>query len=241
MSCSLAGLLELVEVVAPQILLVRVPVNPESQVLLLLRRLAPSLVSHLVLLVNFQVCNGRIQLVQSHLESIVKQTGYQLLQQGARLFETRVRVDLNEPRLALLIYHEVVPENLKAILAVLFVYLESGCDQRQLNNGHDVFAYQLVEVHSRQLRGFLERELVSVLMLAVILVFLLDSVISQVHIQVFEAILVERILLRRHPDVALFEAVALVLVSYQHPQPDIKLSLPDQHGPLDVFLNDKDV
>jgi len=49
-------------------------------------------------------------------------------------------------------------------------------------------------------------------MLAVIFVFLLDCIIGQVHGEVIKFIIIECVLLAGHPNIALLEAKALVLM-----------------------------
>ena len=43
------------------------------------------------------------------------------------------------------------------------------------------------------------------------------------------------------PQVALLEYVKLVVLVDQHPDPDVKLPIVQQEGPLDVFLDDEGV
>ena len=68
---------------------------------------------------------------------------------------------------------------------------------------------------------------------------LLDGVVGQVDEWVVR--LVEVVLLSAHANVALLEVVALVLVRYQNPQPNVELSLANQERPLNVLLDDEDV
>ncbi len=62
-------------------------------------------------------------LVDGQRESIVEHAGQQFLQHWGGLFDAGVGVDLNQPRVALVVKHEVVTEYLKAKITLLLVYL----------------------------------------------------------------------------------------------------------------------
>ena len=52
---------------------------------------------------------------------------------------------------------------------------------------------------------------------------------------------VNAVLAARGPDVAFAEVVEVVVLVEEHPDPDVELTLANQQGPFDVFLNNEGV
>ena len=64
---------------------------------------------------------GLENLIKSERKGIVQHPRQQLLQNGRRLLYTGISVDLNQPRIAFRIQHEIISENLKAETPLLFI------------------------------------------------------------------------------------------------------------------------
>lgn len=80
---------------------------------------------------------------------------------------------------------------------------------------------------------------VAFFILPVVLALLLNSIVCQMHEQV--VLLLQVVELTRHADIAFFEVVAFVLGSDHDPEPNVKLTLADKQGLLNVLLQDEDV
>ena len=117
----------------------------------------------------------------------------------------------------------------------MLVEFESRGRRSDFYYRQDVLLHKAVEVDTSQFLSLTEAQLVTVLVFAEIVLLFLDRPVRQVHCCVL--IDVERELVAAHPNVALFKQEPPVLRSNQHPQTNVKLSLVDEHRPLDVFLN----
>lgn len=71
-----------------------------------------------------------------------------MLQELARLFETRVGVNLDQPRCANFIKHKVITVNFKAKLALIFVDFLADCSQRQPNNRYTFLFDDALDVNA---------------------------------------------------------------------------------------------
>jgi hypothetical protein len=137
----------------------------------------------IVVLLSF---SGSKHKVDGESERIVNHAGYQSLQEGTRLVEARVCVNLNEVGLKLRVNQEIVSEQVEAPFARFErrlnrlhrrrdLLLHSSCQLILHEVGGTLFASVFIEVTLQLVKG----ELVSVLMLAVVFKFLLYCVVSQ--------------------------------------------------------------
>jgi hypothetical protein len=100
---------------------------------------------------------------------------------------------------------------------------------------------ECVKVDTCQFLRLLKGNLVSLFMLSVVLVFLLDGVVRQMHSEVVKSVRLECVLLAGHSYVALLEAEALVFVRDEDPHADVELALLNKQRLLNVLLNYKHI
>lgn len=87
----------------------------------------------------------------------------------------------------------------------------------------------------------LERHLVSILKEAIVFSILLHSVICQVNKLIIWIIWIDAEFRTRSSKITLFEKVQASIVIEKYPHSDVKLSLVNEKGLLNVLLNDKTV
>ena len=76
-------------------------------------------------------------------------------------------------------------------------------------------------------------------MAAVLRTVLLDGIICQMDKVIVQILRAHGIRLARCPQIAFSEKVHVHVLGESDPDPDVKFSLVDEKGPLDVFLDDE--
>jgi hypothetical protein len=125
-------------------------------------------------------------LVHREEEGVVEHAGEEFLEDRRGLFDAWVGVDLNEPRVAVLIEHEVIAKHLKAKAAFLLVDFLPHAQSTDLNDGFNL-VHKLVIVFAPDFEQILEvakGQLVAQLVFTVVLVVFLHCVISEVDVQI---------------------------------------------------------
>lgn len=74
-------------------------------------------------------------LVDGQQEGVIQHPREQLLQDGRGLLDAGIGVDLDQPRPALLVQHEIIPENLEAIVPFLLVQFLPDAEGGYLDDG----------------------------------------------------------------------------------------------------------
>lgn len=188
--------------------------------------------------------------VQRQLEGIVEHARKQLAQECARLLQAWIRIDLDQPRAHVFVYHEVVAQDLESVL--LEVRVQSAVVdtlQRHQNDLENLIIIYFVEVNVQsflslqQFASLIETQLVALLEFSVVLVVLLHRVVGQVDEGLVDGLLAQGERVATGPDVALTEQVASLVLQVaavdQYPQADVKLALVDKQRALNVFLYDE--
>ena len=119
-----------------------------------------------------------------------------------------------------------------------------GLDDDFLHDGDDVSVDVDATVGLLLVQQLLESpvaQLVAVFELPVGIQLFLDSVVGQVDSRIVHVLEVNAVLAARGPDVAFAEVVEVVVLVEEHPDPDVELTLANQQGPFDVFLNNEGV
>ena len=131
------------------------------------------------------------------LQGVLDHSGDQSSQVGTRQLETRIGVDLNHPRVHVLINHEVIAVNLKRERFAARVDLPAASSDRVLDHllhlGYQVFVQ--VALYLVGVKVLLElgvAQLVAALKLTVVVKLLLDGIVGEMDISVvhvFEGVL----------------------------------------------------
>ena len=157
---------ELVELLAPQVYVVRLPIHFENIFAVLMGRggalralrggscflvLAACWLCDLSCLLCI-ICSVLFQrwenLVKRKFKSIIKHPWHDLLQKLARLLQRRISINLNQPRLHIIVNHEVIAQDFETEAPILFVDFLPRRDQRHLNDRHDLCSRKLVKVYT---------------------------------------------------------------------------------------------
>lgn len=175
--------------------------------------------------------------IKGQLKCIVEHPRHNLLQEWTGLFQSRIRIYLYQPRLHTFINHEIIPQDFKAETPVCFVYFLSCRDEGHFNYRYDFATRILIKVDSSLCLSLLERENVPNLVYAVVFVLLLNCDVRQMHCEVFKFFDLKSVRFARHSNVALLKQKTAMVVCYEHPHPNVKFSLVDQHRLLYVLLD----
>ena len=108
----------------------------------------------------------------------------QLLEKWARLFQTRVRVDLNQPGLVAGVHHEIVPKNLEIIPGASAQQTQFHRSKRELNDFQSFSVQYVLQVDPSKFKALSKRQLVPSFLQAVCRVLHLYGVICQMDSQV---------------------------------------------------------
>ena len=135
---------------------------------------------HFVLRLHFKY------LIYGQREGIVEHPRQQLLQHRRRFFNARVSINLNQPRIALLINHEIVAKYLKAVASLMLIYLFSNTKCGYFDD-FLYFGDKLPEISAptfHELPQMLKRKLVAQLVLPIVLIVLLHGVIGKMDVEI---------------------------------------------------------
>ena len=184
--------------------------------------------------------------VQYYSESIIEQLRNYPGQKWAANLEGGVRINFYEIEFEVLIEHEIISKNLKAILESFSVDFFESSPKRILNDFLYLRHYLASDVNLLfRMEGLkvplkvTNRLFISRLKLTVVLVILLHGIVSEVNEFVFYIICV--ILLTGSANVRIFIEIPLhfpVYASQESVTSEIKFSAVDEQGVVDVLLND---
>ena len=123
-------------------------------------------------------------LINCKCKSIVEHSGQKFLKQRWRFIKTRVRIDLNKPRIALFIEHKVIAKDLKAVTSIVFIEFLSDTQHAYFHYISDFTHYivHALAVFFDQLSQMLKAKLISILVFSVIVSVLLNSVVGQMNV-----------------------------------------------------------
>lgn len=126
---------------------------------------------------------GRVDHIESQLQSIINHPGDEHTKEGAGLFKAGVSVNLNEPRLQGLVDDEIVTEDLEAELPPLRVELgfhwpECVLDYRLDGSIDDIAELQVYPLRPQLHTALLERKLISLLEGTVVIIELLHGIVG---------------------------------------------------------------
>ena len=129
-------------------------------------------------------------LVDGQKEGVVEHTREKFLEDGRRLLDAGIGIDLYQPRSALFIQHEIVAEDLEAVVALLLVELLSDTEGGDLHNGLDHVDQLLITLAAvgQQSLQILKGQLVSQFVLPVVFVEFLNCIVGEVDIEISHAV-----------------------------------------------------
>lgn len=128
-------------------------------------------------------------LVHTELEQVINHSRQVNFQNGGALLDARVRIHFNQPHVEVLVYYEIVPEQLKTVPPLRGVqYFASGkhtSHNEALNLGHNmVFDSNRIVLRFYIILKRFIRHLVSIFKVPVVIRKLLNCVICQMHVLV---------------------------------------------------------
>jgi hypothetical protein len=186
--------------------------------------------------------------VNRQLQTVVDHPWKKLFQEAARLLETRICIDLNKPRIEVLVKNKVITKELHAVLAVVGIYLALNRPHRVLDylrNGPIYYPFKTaLSPYQRlldQILRLFKGKLISLFKGAIALIVSLHRIISEVHERLFEGLGRHVEFKGRSSHVALLKEEDLAFVVDEDPEPDVKLSSAEKKRPLKVLLNNKSV
>ncbi len=161
-----------------------------------------------------------------------------MFKQCGWLFDARVVINLNQPRVSTLIKHEVISINFELELAIVWIqkllyWFESQCDMRVY------FLYGIIETERLIGHNFLKVrvwQLITFCNFSILPRELLNGVIGQVSKCVI-LIILHTVLHWGQSDIPFLEDIALQVMRDQDPYPHIKLSVHYEEGFLQILLD----
>jgi len=183
--------------------------------------------------------------VHSNLNRVLHHRGDQPRNVGRRELQTRVRVDLNQPRVHVLVNHEVVSKYFPGVLAPTRVHLPRNRLHRVLHQLLELGQHRLHEValNAHRVEVLLEigvRKLISVFKFAVVRAPILNRVISQMDQAILH--ILDIVFAAGRSQIAVLVEVALKVAIHtgRHGEkPDVELSTFVEQGSLTVLLYNK--
>lgn len=176
-------------------------------------------------------------LINGEFEHVIDHPGNQHLEDWAAFFNGRVGIYLYQPDLVCLVYHEIITEQLKAVLSSIYVDLTPSRTHRQPYHLSYLALHSCVSRIIREvLLELCERYLVAWFLIVLVAVFL-DWVVGEVDEGI--SVVVCWIFLRRETEVALSEEEDFVVLGQQCPDSDVEFALFYQHRAFDVLLDDE--
>lgn len=198
--------------------------------------------------------------VYCQLHQVIDHSWDQLFKVLCGFSEGRVCIYLDQPHIEVLVYHKVVAEQLEKVgcvsISLLCGVLATFVWIHQLTRREESSGYLLLDLTPKLilllslfLRKFLigvvpkllQREYVSIFMLAVCFRAFLNCNIGQMDKSVVWVVRVEGELIRTSPEISLLAKVSIAFRIKKAPYPYIELSLIDKKWSLDIFLDNKTI
>lgn len=134
--------------------------------------------------------------IQGQFKGIIDHSCQELFEQGGSFLETRISVDLDQPRLQIIIDHKVVSKYLEAVSLAVRIQLVPRFDALETHHDYvlDRAAHQAGEVTlnsslAENLPGRFKAQLVAFLELTVARAILLDCVVREVDERLIDRLL----------------------------------------------------
>ena len=172
--------------------------------------------------------------VDSELQHVLDHPRQQALEQLTRLFEARVGVHFDQPRVEVFVEDEVIAKEFETELAPVRIQCLSHCIESLQDNFVHLWNQVLEHAHTT-LRVVLinivlehrEAQHISIFEVAIILCMLLHCIVREVHESIVNVLEVDAEFRRGRSQVTFFEEVKLMVLIEQDPDTYVELSLVD--------------